>query len=236
MATEAITVLPEGISSKSILNNDLDLDLDIDFSKKKKKKSSKKSAPEVTEVLEVPEVPKATPVEIIEVIDDEIPTYDEMLAKLYKQIKKNSPEMLDGAAKLKLKRPLLGRIGSKRTAWTNFTECCEKLKRTTEHVKEFILAELGTTGSIDGDNYLIIKFVYKSGTDKHFETILHKYLKEYVQCRTCMGYDTIMIRESASRLNMISCCHCKSQRSVENIKTGYHATTKADRKAERSKD
>jgi translation initiation factor 2 subunit 2 len=211
-----------------------DLDLDLDFSKiKKKKKSSKKAVAEIAAAVVEEVVVKAVPVELKEVVDDDIPTYGEMLAKLYKQMIKSSPEMLDGAMKLKLKRPTLARIGSKRTAWTNFTECCETLKRSIEHVKDFILAELGATGSIDGDNYLIIKFILK---DKHLETIIRKYLNEYVQCKVCNGYDTEMKREAAHRLNMISCCHCKSQRSVENIKVGYHATTKADRKAERNKD
>ena len=234
MATTAI--IPEGISAAPEPIESIPEDaLDIDFSMLKKKKKKKVPKPE-PESEAAPEAVKVFTEELVEVIDDEIPTYDEMLAKLYRQIMKCSPEMMDGAAKLKLKRPTLARIGTKRTAWTNFTECCEKLKRTTEHVKEFILAELGTTGSIDGDNYLIIKFVHKGGTDKHFQTLLQKYMKEYVQCRTCFGYDTDMVRESVNRLNFISCCHCKSQRSVENIKTGYHATTKADRKAERSKD
>ncbi len=214
-----------------------DLDLDIDFSKiKKKKKSSKKAVVEIAATAEEDigaATPKAVPVEHVEVVDEDIPTYEEMLSKLYKEIKKNSPEMLDGAMKLKLKRPTLARIGTKRTAWTNFTECCETLKRTTDHVKDFILAELGATGSIDGDDYFIVKFILK---DKHLETVIRKYMKEYVQCRVCLGYDTEMKREAAHRLNIISCCHCKSQRSVENIKVGYHATTKADRKAERNKD
>jgi translation initiation factor 2 subunit 2 len=233
MATE-LAPITESIS-KGMTD---DIDLDIDFSKIKKKKSSKKAVAEIAAAVTeeeaiVASTPKVVPVEHVEVVDDEIPTYEEMLSKLYKEIKKSSPEMLDGAMKLKLKRPTLARIGTKRTAWTNFTECCETLKRTTDHVKDFILAELGATGSIDGDDYFIVKFILK---DKHLETVIRKYMKEYVQCRVCNGYDTEMKREAAHRLNIISCCHCKSQRSVENIKVGYHATTKADRKAERNKD
>ena len=42
------------------------------------------------------------------------------------------------------------RIGSKKTAFANFSEICRLLHRMPKHVLQFLLAELGTSGSIDG--------------------------------------------------------------------------------------
>ncbi|MDP5335464.1 MAG: response regulator, partial [Paracoccaceae bacterium] len=44
--------------------------------------------------------------------------------------------------------PQVVREGSKRVVLTNFGEICKTLNRSTDHVYSFMLAEMGTTGSI----------------------------------------------------------------------------------------
>jgi translation initiation factor 2 subunit 2 len=60
-------------------------------------------------------------------------------------------------------------VGTKKTLWVNFQEICNTMKRNPEHLFQFMMAELGTEGSIDGNKRLVIrgKFVPKvSGIPK----------------------------------------------------------------------
>lgn len=50
---------------------------------------------------------------------------------------------------------------------------CFSVNRKPDHVLAFVLAELGTTGSIGGDNKLIIKGRFQS---KQLENVLRKYI------------------------------------------------------------
>jgi translation initiation factor 2 subunit 2 len=57
----------------------------------------------------------------------------------------------------------LSLVGTKKTLWVNFQEICKMMNRPHEHVFQFMMAELGTEGSIDGNQRLVIrgKFVPK---------------------------------------------------------------------------
>lgn len=48
------------------------------------------------------------------------------------------------------------KIGSKKTAFANFSEICRLLHRIPKHLLQFLLAELGTSGSIDGNQLLLL--------------------------------------------------------------------------------
>jgi translation initiation factor 2 subunit 2 len=48
-------------------------------------------------------------------------------------------------------------VGTKKTVWSNFNEICKTLNRSPDHVFQFMMAELGTEGSIDGSERLVIK-------------------------------------------------------------------------------
>jgi translation initiation factor 2 subunit 2 len=47
------------------------------------------------------------------------------------------------------------------------------MNRTEEHVQSFLLAELGTSGSVDGNRRLIIKGRFQQ---KQIENVLRKYI------------------------------------------------------------
>jgi translation initiation factor 2 subunit 2 len=215
--------------------------LDIDFSKKKKKKKKK-----VTEELTTiePEEPlenltinhnTAKP-QMVQVPDfepdiEEIP-YEEMLSRIYKQIHANNPELMD-RTKAKIKPPQVARLGTTRTCWSNFKDCCKSVQRTSDHVQSFFMAELGATGSIDGSEQFILKGRFMT---RAIEDILKKYIDQYVRCNICTSLNTELVRDPISRLHFLKCKLCQSQRSVLHIKTGFLATTKADRKNERADD
>lgn len=156
-------------------------------------------------------------------------SYDDLLDRVHTIIEERNPSL--GTSKgstIKLRPPLVERVGSKKVSFTNFAEICELLHRNQEHVFQFFLAELGTTGSITADQQLVLKGRY---TQRHFESLLRKYITEYVQCEMCRSTNTEFNRDPATRLYEFSCANCGATKTVHSIRSGFHATTKADRKA-----
>uniref|UniRef100_A0A914EB54 Eukaryotic translation initiation factor 2 subunit 2 n=2 Tax=Acrobeloides nanus TaxID=290746 RepID=A0A914EB54_9BILA len=146
-------------------------------------------------------------------------TYDELLDLVFGIMREKNPELASGdKKKFVMKPPQVARAGSKKTAFTNFSEICRLLKRQPKHVLQFLLAELGTTGSIDGNQCLIVKGRFQQ---KHFESVLRKYIKEYVTCHTCRSSDTELTKDT--RLFFLQCQTCGSRCSVTAIKSGFTA-------------
>ena len=130
-----------------------------------------------------------------------------------------------------MKPPQLTRVGTKKTLWVNFQEICTMMQRPPEHVFQFFMAELGTEGSIDGNQRLVIRGKY---VPKYIESLLRKYIVEYVTCQMCRSPNTELNKDPATRLHFCTCSDCGSSRSVAQIRTGYHATSRADRRAARN--
>jgi len=122
------------------------------------------------------------------------------------------------------------RVGTKKTLWVNYQEICKMMGRPAEHVFTFFMAELGTEGSIDGNQRLVIRGKY---VPKYIESLLRKYIGEYVTCKMCKSPETDLTKDSVSRLFFCHCRGCGSSRSVAPIRSGYHAATRADRRAAR---
>lgn len=159
-------------------------------------------------------------------------TYQELLNRVVDIIHQNNPELTD-RRRATMKPPQLMRVGTKKTLWTNFQEICKMMRRNPDHVFQFMLAELGTEGSIDGSQRFVIRGKFVS---KYIESLLRKYIGEYVTCQMCRSFNTSLTRDSVSRLFFVHCQDCGSSRSVAPIRAGYHATTKADRRAARSSE
>ena len=69
--------------------------------------------------------------------------------------------------------PQVAREGTKKTTFSNLMDICRRMHRQPEHVLQFLYSELGTTGSIDGQQRLIMKGRY---TQKQIENVLRKYI------------------------------------------------------------
>ncbi|CAB3410766.1 unnamed protein product [Caenorhabditis bovis] len=186
----------------------------------KKKKKTPKVAPE--EVVEEKKPTLDIGIGAENLIDAKRPwpdyTYEEALALVFQIMKDKNPELSGEKKKFALKLPEVGRAGSKKTAFSNFSEICRLMKRQDKHVLQFILAELGTTGSIDGSNCLIIKGRWQQ---KQIESVLKKYIKEYVMCHTCKSSDTQLTKDT--RLFFLTCNACGSRCSVATVKSGFTA-------------
>merc|ERR1712183_35775 len=147
--------------------------------------------------------------------------YDELLQRVFTIMRDKNPEMVSGKQKKFVMRPpQVMRVGSKKTAFANFVEIAKMLHRQPKHLLQFLFAELGTSGAIDGSNQLIIKGRFQQ---KHIENVLRRYIKEYVTCHTCRSPDTILNKET--RLFFLQCMSCHSRCSVQTIKTGFQAVT-----------
>merc|ERR1711899_396649 len=124
-------------------------------------------------------------------------TYDELLQRVFGIMRDKNPEMVAGEKKKFVMRPpQVVRVGTKKTAFVNFTEIAKMLHRQPKHLLAFLSAELGTVGAVDGNNQLIMKGRFQQ---KHIENVLRRYIKEYVTCH--------------------------SRCSVQTIKTGFQAVT-----------
>ena len=157
-------------------------------------------------------------------------TYDEMLDLVVNLLQTNNPTLIE-KKKRNIKPPQMQMLTSKKTMWVNFQEICSMMERSPEHVMAFFFAELGTDGNMDGNQRLIIRGKY---VPKYIEFLLRKYVVEYVTCEMCRSPDTELDKSSATRLYFLKCSNCGSERSVAPIRSGYHATSRADRRAARN--
>ncbi|XP_059614632.1 eukaryotic translation initiation factor 2 subunit 2 isoform X1 [Phlebotomus argentipes] len=148
-------------------------------------------------------------------------TYDELLKRVFEIILDKNPEMAAGRKpKFVMRPPQVLRVGTKKTSFANFMEICKVLHRLPKHLLDYLLSELGTSGSVDGNNQLIIKGRFQP---KQIENVLRRYIKEYVTCHTCKSPDTILQKDT--RLFFLQCESCGSRCSVASIKSGFQAVT-----------
>lgn len=147
-------------------------------------------------------------------------TYDLLLSRFFSLLAQKNPDHASSGSKsYKIPPPQCLREGNKKTIFANIQEICKRMKRTEEHVTQYLFSELGTSGSVDGSRRLVIKGRFQQ---KQIENVLRKYILEYVTCKTCRSPDT-ELNKGENRLYFITCNSCGSRRSVQAIKTGFSA-------------
>lgn len=158
------------------------------------------------------------------------PTYEELLGRVYLLVQSKNPALAQRVTK-KLKPPQVMRVGTTRSCWTNFDDIRESLNREREHMKEFFLSELGTTGSLDAKNQFMVRGKFPPKT---IESLLVKYITDYVMCANCRSLETELTRDAITRLYFMSCNACGSSRSVAQIRTGFHNVGRGERRRARA--
>ncbi|XP_024015628.1 eukaryotic translation initiation factor 2 subunit beta [Eutrema salsugineum] len=144
--------------------------------------------------------------------------YEEILGRVYNILRENNPELAGDRCRTKMRPPQVLREGTKKTVFVNFMDLCKTMHRQPDHVMNFLLAELGTTGSLDGQQRLVVKGRF---APKNFEAILRRYVTDYVICLGCKSGDTVLSKEN--RLFFVRCEKCGSGRSVTQVSKGYVA-------------
>jgi len=148
-------------------------------------------------------------------------TYPLLLTRFFTLLRQQHPDLAgDGRRKNKIPPPQVMKEGNKKTVFANISDICKRMKRHDEHVTQFLFAELGTSGSVDGSKRLVIRGKFQQ---KQLENVLRRYILEYVTCGTCKSPDTDL-KKGENRLFFVTCNSCGSRRSVAAIKTGFQAT------------
>lgn len=206
----------EATTQQPIVDEDLAFDASTLIKKKKKKTAASFS----TSASAIPSSKDTAPGE--NETDKEAPfySYDYLVERFYSVLRANNPELAGEKRKFTLIPPDVVRESSKKTAFCNIAEISKRIKRPQDHLTQFILAELGTTGNNDAQMRLIIRGRFQQ---PQIEAILKKYILEYVTCKTCRSGDTQLTKDN--RLYFVQCDSCGSSRSVATIKSGFQAQT-----------
>ncbi|KAF2729643.1 eukaryotic translation initiation factor 2 beta subunit [Polyplosphaeria fusca] len=147
-------------------------------------------------------------------------SYNLLLNRFFTLLHSQHPDLASSGGKsYKIPPPQCLREGNKKTIFANISEIAKRIKRTDEHLTQFLFAELGTSGSVDGSRRLVIKGRFQQ---KQIENVLRRYIVEYVTCKTCRSPDT-QLSKGENRLHFVTCNSCASRRSVAAIKTGFSA-------------
>ena len=167
--------------------------------------------------------------------------YESLLSRFFVMLHDSHPDLASSGGKTyKIPPPQCLREGNKKTIFANIADICKRMKRTDEHVTQYLFAELGTSGSVDGSRRLVIKGRFQQ---KQIENVLRRYIGkinkhrirlqdgehtliiqivEYVTCKTCRSPDT-ELSKGENRLYFVTCNSCASRRSVTAIKSGFSA-------------
>src|SRR3989304_1269382 len=143
-------------------------------------------------------------------------SYPELLKRLYDKCVMNNTIIDHSVVKKNMDPPTICKLGSIRVVWINFDDNCRSINRPHQHVCDFILSELGTTGSLGADNNMTIRARFQS---RQIEDLLKKYIVEYVICNTCGSPETNFSKES--RILFKICSMCNSSQSVNAIQCGF---------------
>ena len=102
--------------------------------------------------------------------------YPLLLGRFFTILQNHHPDLLSSGSKShKIPPPQCLREGNKKTIFANIADICKRMKRTDEHVMQFLFAELGTNGSVDGSRRLVIKGRFQQ---KQIENVLRRYISE----------------------------------------------------------
>ena len=100
--------------------------------------------------------------------------YPLLLQRFFTILQNQNPDILSSGQKsYKIPPPQCLREGNKKTIFANLPDICKRMKRSDEHVIQFLFAELGTTGSVDGSKRLVIKGRFQQ---KQIENVLRRYI------------------------------------------------------------
>ncbi|KAI0922759.1 hypothetical protein AcV5_009649 [Taiwanofungus camphoratus] len=104
-------------------------------------------------------------------------TYQELLHRFYVQLHASNPALLNSTGKrYTIAPPQILREGNKKTIFANVSDICKRMHRQPEHVIQYMFAEMGTTGSVDGSGRLVIKGRFQQ---KQIEHVLRRYIGVY---------------------------------------------------------
>ena len=157
------------------------------------------------------------PAKVDPVIEEVNKKYDELLESAYAQLRARDPSFGSQSTGITIRPPRIT-LEARVSVWHNFGEICALLHRPMNHFQEFLHAEWATTSNLDSEQRLIVRGKFK---EPQFQTIIRKYVSNYVKCNICHSIDTQLVKED--RLTLLQCNKCNSKYNVGNIHRGFEA-------------
>ena len=173
----------------------------FDFSKPKKKKAKK-----VKTATEEESKPAA------EFVDPY--SYDQLLTRVRDILDKNNPYKTK-SQKIQLKPVQLEQVAKKKYKWANFMEFAEILRRPAEHLSQFVSIELAVEVVIANEK---LRMEGRRIDKEELQSVLKKYILEYVKCPLCNSANTVMSKDANIRSLVMKCEACQSTRTVAPLK------------------
>ncbi|KAL1549155.1 eukaryotic translation initiation factor 2 subunit beta-like [Salvia divinorum] len=100
--------------------------------------------------------------------------YEELLGRVLNILHENNPELAGDRRRTVMRPAQVLREGTKKSVFVNFMDLCKTMHRQPEHVMTFLPAEMGTSGSLDGQQRLVVKGRF---APRNFEGILRRYIR-----------------------------------------------------------
>lgn len=108
-------------------------------------------------------------------------TYQELLGRIFRTLRLQNPALSGEKKKYTMVPPVVQRDGSKKTVFANVLEICKRMHRQPDHVIQYLFTELGTVGSVDGSQRLVIRGRFQP---KQIENVLRRYIGTCVSDRS----------------------------------------------------
>lgn len=128
--------------------------------------------------------------------------YQELLEKLYKQVKKVEVTERFEVPKVE------GMVEGSKTIVTNFSQICSILRRKPEHLSKFLSRELAAQATIEGDRLIFNRKLLSSQINDK----IRAYVQEFVICPECGKPDTELLKEKG--FMFLHCLACGAKHSV----------------------
>jgi len=173
-------------------------------------------------------------------------SYHHLLQRAHKQLEKKFPNR-SIKKKLKCPPPILRPYnGHKRAAFVNASQICRTLNRPITHLEQFLADELATTTFFvdetkkkkrdEFSGVIILKYRMNKKAEGQIGSVLKNYIKTYVQCSACGGFQTEMKKEQRFRSHILCCTDCHAEKylnPISNRRTRFTARTREDKFAAR---
>ncbi|DAC21002.1 MAG TPA: translation initiation factor IF-2 subunit beta [Candidatus Poseidoniales archaeon] len=127
---------------------------------------------------------------------------------LLDRARENIPEEISSRSRWRLPPPQI-LIEGQNTIFRNFNEVVSMMDRDDNHVYQYILNELGTSGSRDGPR---ARFKGRI-PPKRIKKTISNYVNAYIKCTQCGAPDTHF--EKHDRTTLLKCQACGATRPVK---------------------
>ena len=121
---------------------------------------------------------------------------------------------------------------STKTSIMNFMTLCQQIDREPTHLLEFIKAEMDVEGNFGSEDNVLLQGRHKGPM---INGLYKKYVEQYVRCLGCKSIKTEITKDASTRLLNLKCRTCDATRTCQNIKKGFHAIRRGERRAQRQK-